>query len=100
MDSAFLPRHYQATPRQNQYISILALSPVTSGGAAFVQAPGSYRAALEAGAALPEEVQAALTAKGCRTLLPELVGQGVPGSGVSECRARRAREVTMAEGDL
>ena len=70
------------------------------GGAAFVQAPGSYRAALEAGAALPEEVQARLTAKGCRTLLPELVGQGVPGSGVSECRAGRAREVTMAEGDL
>ena len=28
MDSAFLPRHYTTTPRQNYYISVLALSPV------------------------------------------------------------------------
>jgi hypothetical protein len=44
MDSAFLPQHYETTPRQNYYITILALTPVVSGGGAFCYAPGSLAA--------------------------------------------------------
>ena len=31
MDSGFLPAHYETTPRQNYYISLLALSEVREG---------------------------------------------------------------------
>eukprot|EP01046_Picozoa_sp_COSAG06_P007822 COSAG06_NODE_389_length_16410_cov_39.606952_3_plen_338_part_00 len=79
MDSGFLPSHYTTTPRLNYYITILALSPVVSGGAAFMYAPGSLQAALKAGAALPPQQAETITAKGCRAALPKLVGQGVPG---------------------
>eukprot|EP01043_Picozoa_sp_COSAG02_P017193 COSAG02_NODE_774_length_17325_cov_322.794381_9_plen_318_part_00 len=99
MDSAFLPWHYAATPRLNNYITILALSPVVSGGAAFMYAPGSLQAAMHAGASLAPHEANQVTAKGCRTLLPKLVGQGVPDSEVSICR-KVAQEVTMDTGDM
>ena len=50
-DSAFLLSHYDTSPRQTYYICILAFTPVVSGGAAFVYAPGSMAAA-RAGASL------------------------------------------------
>ncbi len=99
MDSAFLPWHYAATPRLNNYITILALSPVVSGGAAFMYAPGSLQAAKRAGASLAADQANWITAKGCRTLLPKLVGQGVPDSEVTTCR-QVAQEVTMDTGDM
>ena len=99
MDSAFLPEHYAATPRLNYYITILALSPVVTGGAAFMFAPGSLAAAKAAAVSLPPEVAAGVTAKGCRHDLPRLLGQGVEGSAVSKCRTI-AQEVTMSTGDM
>ena len=122
MDSAFLPRcarrgsggspppprelrpvpccrHYETTPRQNYYITIIALSPVVSGGAAFLHAPGSLAAAKAAGSALSESVQTTITPRACRAELPAMVGQGVESSAVSDCRAV-AQEVTMEVGDM
>jgi hypothetical protein len=99
MDSGFLPWHYTTTPRLNYYITILALSPVVSGGAAFMYAPGSLSAARKAGALLSDQQATSITAKGCRTILPKLVGQGVPGSEVMMCR-EVAKEVTMETGEL
>ena len=49
-DSAFLPEHYETTPRMTYYITILALTPVVSGGAAVCYAPGSLAAATAASA--------------------------------------------------
>lgn len=40
-----------------------------------------------------------MTAKGCRTELPRLVGQGVEGSAVTACR-EVAEEVTFDTGDM
>lgn len=99
MDSGFLPQHYTTTPRLNYYITILALSPVVSGGAAFMYAPGSLHAAKQAGTSLSDQHATSITAKGCRTLLPKMVGQGLPGSEVTECR-KVAKEVTMETGKL
>ena len=105
IDSAFLPRHYTATPRQNYYITITALSPVVSGGAAFLYSPGSFKAAKRAAAALPAELQAAVGPGACYGHgyadidLPTLVGQGRPESEMSGCR-RVAQEVTMEVGDM
>jgi hypothetical protein len=99
MDSAFLPEHYLATPRLNYYILITALSPVVSGGAAFMYAPGSLQAAQAAAAALPPDVTGRITAAGCRRDLPRLVGQGVSSSVVSQCRST-AQEVYMDIGDV
>ena len=45
MDSGFLPAHYETTPRQNYYISLLALSEVREGVAPFMMVPGSLQAA-------------------------------------------------------
>ena len=94
-----MPAHYETTPRLNYYITILALSPVVSGGAAFMFAPGSLQAAKRAGAALTPAIAAAVTAKGCRSDLPRLVGQGVEGTEVAQCR-QVAQEVTMDTGDM
>jgi hypothetical protein len=79
MDSAFLPRHYATTPRQNYYIALTALSPMVSGGAAFVFARGSLAAAKRAGASLPAATSTAVNGATCRTDLPYLLGQGVRG---------------------
>lgn len=61
-DSAFLLDHYATSPRQTYYICILAFTPVVSGGAAFVYAPGSMAAARKAAAALPAELAGSVTA--------------------------------------
>ena len=79
MDSAFLPEHYEATPRLNYYITILALSPVVSGGAAFMFAPGSLAAAKAAAAVdawrvplLPLSIQQVLAARAVAVLAERL----------------------------
>ena len=77
-DTAFLPRQYTTTPRTTYVLAVLAFAPVVSGGACFVVAPGSFQAAREAGEALPSELQAAVTAKGCYSDLPRLVTKQVP----------------------
>jgi hypothetical protein len=95
IDSAFLPQHYEATPRQNYYITILALTPVVSGGAAFCYAPGSLQAAKRAGARLSAAQQSAVNPRSCRGALrkavenPELIA----------CR-EIAQEVTFEVGDM
>jgi hypothetical protein len=99
MDSAFLPQHYESTPRLNYFILITAFSDVVSGGAAFMHAPGSLQAAKRLASALPPELQNSITAKGFRTELPKLLGQGVPGSEISELR-KTAHEVLMRAGDV
>ena len=45
MDQAFLPEHYAATPRQMYYHTMLALSPVITGGAPFFAANGAFSTA-------------------------------------------------------
>ena len=61
-DSAFLLSHYDTSPRQTYYICILAFTPVVSGGAAFVYAPGSMAAARAGAAAVPAELAESVTA--------------------------------------
>ncbi len=61
-DSAFLLSHYDTSPRQNYYICILAFTPVVSGGAAFVYAPGSMAAARAGAAAVPAQLAESVTA--------------------------------------
>ena len=78
--------------------ALTALSPVVSGGAAFVFAPGSLAAAKRAGAALPSATAATIDAGTCRTDLPYLLGQGEEGSEVEACRAV-AQEVELEIGD-
>ena len=78
--------------------ALTALSPVVSGGAAFVFAPGSLAAAKRAGAALPSATAATIDAGTCRTDLPYLLGQGEEGSEVEACR-EVAQEVELEVGD-
>ena len=65
MDSAFLPRHYETSPRGSYVLALLALSPVVSGGAPFLVGPGSYATARATSAALCPDYQASVNAKGC-----------------------------------
>eukprot|EP01051_Picozoa_sp_SAG22_P001168 SAG22_NODE_43_length_25304_cov_5.394644_20_plen_843_part_00 len=105
IDSAFLPRHYGGGAARNYFITITALAPVVSGGAAFMYAPGSFQAAKQAAAALPEAVQAAVGPGACyghgydEIDLPRLLGQGDPDSAMSAAR-RVAQEVAMDTGDM
>ena len=57
MDQAFLPKHYDSVPRSMYYHSMLALSPVVSGGAPFLAVPGSYQHALSLTGGLSAEQQ-------------------------------------------
>jgi|EP01044_Picomonas_judraskeda_P006905 hypothetical protein len=57
MDQAFLPKHYEGAPRSMYYHSMLALSPVVSGGAPFLAVPGSYQHALSLTGGLSPEQQ-------------------------------------------
>jgi hypothetical protein len=93
LDSAFLPSHYETTPRQNYYITILALTPVVSGGAAFCYAPGSLQAAKRAAGKLPSHAAAAVNPRSCRGLLSRLVQD----EEVVACR-KLAKEVTFDVG--
>ena len=97
MDSAFLPRHYTTTPRENYYITLLALSPVREGVAPFCMVPGSLKAALAAGAELPPAEQEAIDGYDCRALLPnrfrEMAVQALVDADPE------GRQVTMDEGD-
>ena len=55
MDQAFLPRHYEATPRQTYYHTMMALSPVVHRGAPIFltkSAFGTARLALDVEAIL------------------------------------------------
>jgi hypothetical protein len=94
MDTGFLPRHYQTTPRSSYVLSLLAFSPVVSGGAPFLVGPGTYAAARAASEALPPEYQASVNAKGCyqelRMVLMEQVGAA----------RGQAMEATMKVGSL
>ena len=94
MDTGFLPRHYETTPRSSYVLTLLAFSPVVSGGAPFLVGPGTYSAARAASRALPQEYQASVNAKGCyqelRMLMMEQVGAA----------KGQAREVTMDVGSL
>ena len=94
-DSAFLPEHYETTPRMNYYITILALTPVVSGGAAFCYAPGSLAAAKAAGAQLSEAQSAAVNPRSCRGELRKIVETDE----VRACR-EQAVEVTFEVGDM
>ena len=93
LDSAFLPSHYETTPRQNYYITILALTPVVSGGAAFCYAPGSLQAAKRAAGKLPSHAAAAVNPRSCRGLLRTVVQS----EEVWACR-EIAKEVTFDVG--
>ena len=95
LDSAFLPSHYEATPRQNYYITLLALTPVVSGGAAFCYAPGSLAASKRAAGKLSPEQQAAVNPRSCRGLLLSIVQDAQ----VMSCR-ETAKEVTFEVGDM
>lgn len=93
LDSAFLPHHYEATPRLNYYITILALTPVVSGGAAFCYAPGSLAASKLAAANLDPEAVQAVNPRSCRGLLRNIVQD----EAVMACR-KQAKEVTFDIG--
>jgi hypothetical protein len=99
MDSAFLPRHYTTTPRQNYYISVLALSHVREGVEPFMMVPGSLSAALAAaGEALPQADQDKVDGLSCRTQLPgRFLKDGV--QDVIEANPA-GRAMTMEEGDM
>eukprot|EP01051_Picozoa_sp_SAG22_P007789 SAG22_NODE_561_length_9080_cov_2.242623_2_plen_348_part_00 len=101
MDQAFLPEHYKTSPKQSYVLTLLALSPMVKGGAAFCVAPGSFAAAKQAGEALPAAAAADLNAYECwgGGVLPGLLGQGQEGSAVEASRAA-VRQVEMAAGDL
>jgi hypothetical protein len=94
MDTGFLPQHYETSPRSSYVLTLLAFSPVVSGGAPFLVGPGTYAAARAAAAALPQEYQASVNAKGCyqelRMLMMEQVGAA----------KGQAMEVTMEAGSL
>jgi hypothetical protein len=94
MDTGFLPRHYDTTPRSSYVLSLLALSPVVSGGAPFLVGPGSYSAARAASRALPHAYQASVNAKGCYQQLRELMMAQV------KADQGEAKEVTMEAGSL
>ena len=98
MDSGFLPSHYETTPRQNYYISLLALSEVREGVAPFMMVPGSLQAARVASASMPAEEQETVDGMLCRTMLParlrELGVQAVVDANPA------GREVHLGEGDM
>ena len=98
MDSAFLPRHYETEPRQNYYISLLALSPVEHGVAPFCMVPGSLQAALTAGRALPADEAAAVDGMDCRTKLPGRLRELGVQDHIDADPA--GREVYLEEGDM
>ena len=84
--------------KSSRRTALTALSPVVSGGAAFVFAPGSLAAAKRAGAALSSSAKASINAATCRTELKFLLGQDQQDSEVEACRAV-AQEVELAVGD-
>jgi hypothetical protein len=98
MDSGFLPAHYAAWPRQHYFLTVLALSPMVRGGAAFCVAPGSFEAARRAGEALPSSEAAAVDAAAARIALPALLGQGVPGSAVTLAREAASAQQQGVQG--
>ena len=120
-DSAFLGRHYDSTPVQSYYITMLALSPVRHGVAPFMVIDDSLRVAKcapagpvpllhwagaqwrycgrrEAAAALSAEEQQEIDGLGCRTVLPaRLRADGV--QAVIDAQPK-GREVFLDAGDL
>jgi ectoine hydroxylase-related dioxygenase (phytanoyl-CoA dioxygenase family) len=55
VDMAFLPEHYQSTPRQTYFHMVHSLNTVPSGGGAFTIVPGSHLKTYEATQKLGEE---------------------------------------------
>ena len=59
MDQAFLPRHYESSPRQMFYHTILACCPVVQDAAPFFTSTGSFKRAKQLSYSMTEEEQAA-----------------------------------------
>ena len=70
-DTTFLPRHYEARPRQNLYHCLSALHDIDPLCAPFLLVPGSHEWCRAYTAALPPERLAALRDEDFRTLLRE-----------------------------
>eukprot|EP01052_Picozoa_sp_SAG31_P030336 SAG31_NODE_3103_length_4672_cov_2.447409_2_plen_349_part_00 len=94
MDQAFLPQHYAASPRQNFYHTILALSPFTRNGGAFFAVPTSLEQARSLTAAMSAAQKAEITTvpDRTRTLLRQRLSNQVDRSAIVE--------LELAEGDL
>jgi ectoine hydroxylase-related dioxygenase (phytanoyl-CoA dioxygenase family) len=85
VDMAFLPEHYQSTPRQTYYHMVHSLNNVPAGGGAFTVVPGSHHKTFAAASKLGEEG------------LPELKANPIEVAGVN---VSEAIEVLPEEGDL
>jgi ectoine hydroxylase-related dioxygenase (phytanoyl-CoA dioxygenase family) len=86
VDMAFLPEHYQATPRQTYFHMVHCLNNVAPGGGAFTIVPGSHH-----------KTFAAATRLGSEEALQELRANPIEVAGVD---ISEAIEVNAKEGDL
>lgn len=86
IDMPFLPRHYNATPRQTYYHLVHALNTVAPGGGAFTIVPGSHH-----------KTYAAAEKLGSEERLPELHKNPIEVAGID---VNEAIEICPNEGDL
>lgn len=86
IDMAFLPEHYEATPRQTYFHMVHCLNTVAPGGGAFTIVPGSHHQTFAAAKKLGDESR-----------LNELKMSPIEVAGID---VSRAVEVCAREGDL
>lgn len=91
MDTAFLPKHYEATPRQNVHHVVTALNTSVSGGATFWLVPHSFAQSRARGQSMPAAERDSLLDSDFRTVLRPLF--------LSEIDTSEAIEVLLEEGD-
>lgn len=91
MDTAFLPKHYEASPQQNVHHVVTALNTSQSGGATFWLVPHSFAQSKARGLSMSVTERDALQDSDFRTVLRPLF--------LSEVDTSEAIEVLLEEGD-